>query len=295
VSILRTAVVAIAFVIEKLRHLPGLVVLGRFRVQIVTALLLLAAGAFVLWGLERAPQRLSLAQLANGELSQNQSWIIVNGDLRLESTNPPRRLYRLTDPQAPNASLIVVARFDLPAGWQTLSGQYTGTRERAIPGFNWVGYMEAEPVLAREQPPPWIAMGLFGLAVLVIGGSRTTYPTFFRERPGRVQRPDATLPVRIHESWPSPGGVEAGTLLFAPDGHVQLRVPDGQVADIRLHSAHTSAEVGELRTLDASEPALLLQRSTGELMLGFASRADRDATFGAFIADAQRAMQAVGR
>jgi hypothetical protein len=295
VSIIRTPIVAIAFVVEKLRQLPGVRAFGRHRVAIVTALLVLAAIAFIVWGLERAPQRLTLAQLANGELSPMQSWIIVSGELRNESSQPPRYLYRLTDPQAPNASMIVEATFELAPGWQTISGQYTGTRFGVPPGFNWVGYMEAEPIMAQEQPPPWIAMGLFGFALLIVVASRTTYPTFFRESPGRNERAASTLPVRVHESWPAPGEAVSGTLLFPPDGPVQLRSRDGEAVELRLHSPHTSADVGELRSLNSSEPALLLRRSTGELMLGFASRADRDASFTAVVADARRGVAAVGR
>jgi hypothetical protein len=291
----RTTIVALAFVVAQFRWLPGAGIVGRYRGLIVAGLLLLAGVAFVVWGLERAPQRFTLAQLAAGELSPLQSWIIVSGELTADSAQPPRYLYRLRDPQAPNASVIVVADFELPLGWQTISGQWTGTREGVPPGFPWVGYMEAEPVLAQEQPPPWIAIGLAGVALLLIGGSRTNYPTFFRETPGRAQRPVRSMPVGVRESWPEPGEIENGTLAFAPDGPVQLQSPGRGQVELRLHSAHTSADVGELRSLSGAQPALLLRRATGELMLGFESRADRDAAFGALVADAQRDLPGLGR
>lgn len=294
-SILRTAIVAIAFVVEQLRRLPGARTVGRNRGPIVTALLLLAAVAFIVWGVERAPQRFSLAQLAAGELSPLQSWIIVSGEITADSARPPRYLYRLRDPQAPNASVIVVADFELPLGWQTISGQWTGTREGAPAGFAWVGYMEAEPVLAQEQPPPWIAIGLASVALLLVGGSRTSYPTFFRETPGRAQQTPRSLPVSVRESWPEPGPVDNGTLAFSLDGPVKLHSPGREHVELRLHSAHTSADVGELRSLSDAQPALLLRRATGELVIGFATRADRDAAFGALIADAQLDLPGIRR
>ena len=269
--------------------------MGRYRTAIVTALLLLAGVAFIVWGVERAPQRFTLAQLAAGELSPMQSWIIVSGELTADSVRPPRYLYRLRDPQAPNASVIVVAEFELPLGWQTISGQWTGTREGVPAGFAWVGYMEAEPVVAQEQPPPWIAIGLASVALLLVGGSRTSYPTFFRETPGRAQQPARSLPVSVRESWPEPGEVVNGMLVFPPGGPVQLQSPGRDHVELRLHSAHTSADVGELRSLDAALPALLLRRATGELVLEFVTRADRDAAFGALVADAQRDLPGLGR
>jgi hypothetical protein len=291
----RIAIVAVAFVVAQLRRVPGAGIVGRYRGQIVAALSVLAAVAFIVWGLERAPQRFTLAQLAAGELSPLQSWIIVSGELTADSAQPPRYLYRLRDPQAPNASVIVVAGFELPLGWQTISGQWTGTREGVPAGFPWVGYMEAEPVVAQEQPPPWVAIGLAGLALLLVGGGRTSYPMFFRETPGRAQHPSRSLPVSVRERWPEPGEADNGTLVFSPDGPVQLQSPGREQVELRLHSAHTSADVGELRSLDRAEPALLLRRATGELLLAFASRADRDAVFSALVADAQRDIPGVGR
>ena len=295
-SVIRVPIVAIAFVFEQLKRLPGAGFVRRYGAPIVIALSLLAGVAFLVWGFERAPQRLSLAQLAAGELSPLQSWIIISGDLRAESSQPSRNLYRLTDPQAPSASMIVVAAFDLPLGRQTISGQYTGTRVGVPAGFNFVGYMEAEPVLAQEQAPPWIAIGLASVALLLFGSSRTTYPTFFRESPGRTERATRDIPVRIHSNWPaSSTDVETGTLVFPVDGPVQLHRPDEAALELRLHSAHTSADVGELRSLRDAEPALVLRPATGEIMLGFDSRADRDATFMAVVADAQRDVPAMVR
>ena len=291
---LRIPVVAIAWVVEQFRRLPGAALVGRNRTLIVIALLLFAGIAFLVWGLERAPQRFTLAQLAAGELSPMQSWIIVSGDIRSEAVRPSRYLYRLTDPAAPNASMIVEANFELPSGWQTISGQYTGTREGVPPGFDWVGYMEAEPVLAPDQPPPWIAIGLASICLLFIAGSRTSYPMFFRESPGGAQRAVRDVRVRIHEAWPATGHVVNGTLGLRVDGPAELQIPGREPTQVRLHSVHTSADVGELRSFGRSEPAVLVHRSTGELVLGFDSRADRDAAYAALVADAQRDLPMMG-
>lgn len=291
----RIPIVAIAYVVERLRQLPGAGILGRYQGHTVIGLLAIAAIAFIVWGLERTPQRFTLAQLAAGELSPMQSWIIVSGDLRTESVQPPRYLYRLTDPAVPGPSMIVEASFELPLGWQTISGQYTGTREGVPAGFSWVGYMEAEPELTEEHQPPWLAIGLFSIALLIVGGSRTTYPMFFRETPGGALRARNGMPIRVHGGWPASTEASPGRLEFSPGGPVQLEAPGEAPLELRLHSAHTAAEAGELRSLSAAEPALLLRRATGELMLSFDSRADRDATFAAMTWDAQRDLPQMGR
>ena len=58
---------------------------------------------------------------------------------------------------------------------------------------------------------------------------------------------------------------------------------------IRLHSAHSGADAGVLRTLSTTEPALVVRPSTGELLFLFATDAARDAVYEALVADAARA------
>jgi hypothetical protein len=61
---------------------------------------------------------------------------------------------------------------------------------------------------------------------------------------------------------------------------------DGRAQQLRLHSVHTGADVGELRDLSSSVPAMRLRQSTDELTMSFQSTADRDAAAAALRADA---------
>src|SRR4029453_10428373 len=115
---------------------------------------------------QRSPQRVSMAGLYAGDLSQMQTWIIVSGDLLEEaSSSSPTHQYALTDASVPDAKLIVSSEVPLAAGQTTVSGILVGGTGGAQPGFGWVGQLRADPELAREPDPPWIAIGLVAAAV----------------------------------------------------------------------------------------------------------------------------------
>jgi len=288
VRVLRLPLVAVGFVVDQLRRLPGSRFVGRYSFQIALVLTFGAAAALLVWGLERAPQRFTLAQLAAGELSPMQSWIIVTGELTPATSQTGEFRYWLTDPAAPNASMIVVSSFELPVGWTTLSGTYDGTREVVPAGLRWIGHMRAEPVLAQEQPPPWAAI-LLGLAGLSVGfAGRVSYPTFFDEKPGRVLPRSATLTVGIRGANETHvGRVVPGTLRLHPGARVMLQTQGTGEQALRLHSAHTSVDTGELRWLSGSQPALRVKQAKGDLDIIFASRDERDAALAALTADAE--------
>ena len=287
-AILRFPVVAFGFVVDRLRRLPGARTLGRHASLIAVGLLLAALVAFIVWGIERAPQRISLAELAAGALSPMQSWIIVSGQLSgPEPSHTSDFRYRLTDPAAPNATMIVTSSSELTLGWTTLSGTYVGTREGVPPGFRWIGQMQADRVLAQEQPPPWIALILAAAGLLVGVGGRFSYPTFFSETPDRSAPSAATLAVNVSGGTASREQLVPGTLRLQPGEPVILRLQGADEQRLRLHSAYTSVEVGELRGLSRSEPAIRVRQPTGDLDITFASRGDRDAAFAALAADAR--------
>jgi hypothetical protein len=56
---------------------------------------------------------------------------------------------------------------------------------------------------------------------------------------------------------------------------------------VRLHSAFTRVDVGRIRTLTASQPALRVRSDADELVLVFAAPRERDATFAALQAETQ--------
>jgi len=130
------------------------------------------------------------------------------------------------------------------------------------------------------------------LAVLWVIAGRTPYPVFFGDGSASATALEATGPkslkVRVRaERELSDGQVVEGVLRLNSDGPVELRTPDFGTQQLRLHSARTSLEVGELRSLNAAQPALVVRPSTGELTISFAHTADRDAAVAALVADAE--------
>lgn len=286
-SILRFPLVAFAFVIEQLRHIPGARQIERRAPWVVSALLAAAFVALVVWMSQRSPQRISFPELVAGNLSRMQSWIIVSGELRAEPTSNTTYRYTLTDPAVPNALLTVESQVELAVGRTTVSGTIVGGASRAQDDFGWVGQLRADSVLAKEPDPPWIAIALLGTALFIGFGSRTFYPTFFRQARPVVKPETVTLEVGVRRDWPLSGGrgqVVPGTLAVRPGAPLELRVAD-ETQQLRLHSAHSSVESGELRTLSSAEPALILRPATGELTVSFATPDDRDAALGALVAD----------
>lgn len=243
--------------------------------------------ALSVWMAQRSPQRISFAELASGNLSRMQSWIIVSGELRAEPVSATQYRYTLTDPAVPNALMTVESQVELAVGQTTVSGTLVGGASRAQDGFGWVGQLRADSVLAREPDPPWIAIALAATALFIAVGGRTFYPMFFRETPPVLKPEAVTLQVGVRREWPSSGGqgqVVPGTLVLQRGAPVELRVAT-ETQQLRLHSAHSSVESGELRRLFSSEPALILRPATGEVTISFASPDDRDAAFAALVAD----------
>jgi hypothetical protein len=281
--------VALGFVIERVNQLPLIGRLTRHKARIAIVVLLVALISFVVWGSERAPQRLTLADLAAGALAPSQSWIIVSGELREEPLNVGYR-YRLTDPAAPNARMVVFSDVELPTGPATISGTYIGNREGAPPGFNWAGAMRADPVLAPDQSPPWLAIILVASALLVGLAGRIGYPLFVVERPRSKSYSPASLRVTIRRMTSTSGGEFApATLRIEPGEPAMLRSTDAAAVPVRLHSALAGVEVGKLIRLSGSEPALRVRQASGDLELRFASPNERDAAFAALVADVEGA------
>jgi len=286
VAILRLPLVAFAFVVERLRRLPVGGFVLRNSALVATALFALAFIALTVWGLTRAPQRISLAELAAGGLSPMQSWIIISGDLQPAPTNSPGLRYRLTDPAAPGASVIVQSTAELATGWTTISGMYVGTREPLQAGFNWIGQMRAEPELAPEQAPPWVALGLAVAGLLVGVSARFSYPMFFAERPHPVAPRSTTLDVGVRgEIAGAAGQLVGGLLRLRPDEPVELAMPGVAQEPLRIYAAHTSISPGELRDLSGAEPVLRVRRAAGDLDIVFASADERDAVFAVLAAE----------
>lgn len=250
--------------------------------------MLAALAALAVWMGQRSPQRLSFAELVGGNLSHMQSWIIVSGELRTYPLSTTVYRYTLTDPTVPNAVLTVESQVELTVGQSTVSGTLVGGARRARDDFGWIGQLRADSVLAREPDPPWIAIALSAAALFITVAGRTSYPMFFRQAPPIPGPQTMTLHVGVRREWPpSAGPVVPGTLVLQPGSQVELRVPTG-TQQLRLHSAHSGVEVGELRWLFDSVPALVVRPATGELTISFASPDDRDAAVAALVADVHR-------
>ena len=255
-------------------------------------LLLVAVVLGVLWAGQVSPQRMSLADLAAGKLGSLQSWIIVSGDLAAEpGSTDYLHLYRLTDPDAPNAYLIVRSRPMQQLGRTTVSGHIVGGREPVPAGYDWSAPLDADAHLAGELPPPWTAIALGAVAILIFLARRSRYPMFASEPP--TDAFPATSALRVvarSESGRLGHAAVPATLSFnsAEPGAADLAISGARAVPVRLHSAFTTVDVGVLHRLGASEPALRVRSETDDLTLAFGSRRERDSAFAALGAEAQR-------
>lgn len=289
-AIARYFQVGFSFVIEQLRRIPGARQVERRAAWIALGLVFAAVVALAVWGAQRSPQRVSIADLVAGGLSHLQTWIIVSSDLREEGSSPPRYRYAMTDPGLPDAKLMVTSEVELPVGEATVSGILVGGTSGAQPGFGWLGQLRADSELAHEADPPWVAIALVVLAAFIAVAVRTTYPVFFAREVTPLSEPrQATLTVRVMEGSHGSGkDAVRGALSVGPGAPVELRTPGRESQVLRLHSAHSSVQVGELRWLSDSVPALQLSPATGELTLTFASNNDRDAAYSVIVGDLSR-------
>jgi hypothetical protein len=289
-NVLRPPLLVFSFGVDRLRRLPGARFVGPLVPWVSRALIAGAAVLVLLWAAEASPQRITLAELAAGKLSSLQSWVIVTGDLQDRTgSTPSLHVYRLTDPAAPNAYLEVRSRTRQAVGATTISGRIEGGRDGVPPGYVWSARLNADPQLANELPPPMIAYLLAGAGLLIVLARRTSYPLFVPQAPGDAAPMRGRVPVVAHERLgESVARDQAGTLdLAAGSGTANLRIVGGRPIPVRLHSAFTSVDVGELRGLGSSEPALRVRAADDDLTLGFASQRDRDAAFATLVAGAK--------
>jgi hypothetical protein len=292
----RTPTVLFAYVVDRLRRLPGADRVTRRGTWLTRALFIGSAGLLLVWLSTPTPQRISLANLAAGNLSQMQSWIIVSGELRAErSVVPEQHVYRLTDPSAPGPSMVVLSAIPLPVGPTTISGDLVGGRDRAYVIQTWTGTLRADTSLAHEIPPPWGAAGVALAGLLVVAARRTSYPMFFREVSGSSAAVASTIPVAVRRgTTPSASRVVLAKIVLGSgeEPAVALVVEGAAPVSLGLHSEFTGAAAGELRALSWSQPAIKLRQAAEDLTLGFASARDRDAAFDAL---QERARALTGR
>jgi hypothetical protein len=215
-----------------------------------------------------------------------QSWIIVSGEVRLKQHSVVGYTYLLTDPAAPNASLTISSEAEIAEGETTVSGTLLGRDARAQPGFAWLGHLRADPVLASEQSPPWIAIILAFVGALVGLLAWTTYPVLFGDEPRPSAAPPRRLAVGVRKDWPPTRASTPGTLELEPGAPPQLRVRGADPRLLRVHSAKSSFEVARLQWLSGSEPLLVIRAAGGDVTLGFASSGDRDGAYAALVASA---------
>lgn len=286
-SILRFPLVLFAFVVEQLRRVPGAREIERRAPWVVSALMLAALVALSVWMAQRSPQRITFAELVAGKLSRMQTWIIVSGELSAAPASTTQYRYTLTDPAVPDAVLIVESQVELDVAQTTVSGTIAGGASRAQDGFGWVGQLRADSVPAKEPDPPWIAITLAAVGLFIGLGSRTFYPKFFRRVPAHLDSATTTIQVGLRRDWPSSGGngqVVPSSVVLQRGAPVELRT-GAENQQVRLHSAHSGIEAGELHWLFNSEPALILRPSTGELTVTFATSGDRDTAYAALMVD----------
>jgi hypothetical protein len=287
--VVRPPIVLFAYLVSRLRRIPGAMWLQRHSGLAIFALLVAALVALSFTMAQRTPQRVSLPQLAAGELAPMQTWIIVTGDLSAQPMTNGTFRYAMTDPASPDTTLYVSSEHELSVGRATVSGTLIGGDSRAPAGFPWIGQLRADPVLAREPDPPWLAIGLAAIALLIFFAARTSYPMFFAGAATPVPAPaHADLDVGVRRTWPPTD--EAPT-----PGRVVLRArepivlaSDAGAESLQLYSANSSYESGSLRWLRRSEPALALHPSKGDVLMSFASADDRDTALAGLLADATR-------
>ena len=214
--VFRTPLVAFAFVVDRLRRLPGAGFVEEHKFWVVGGLLVAAAIVLGAWAATRSPQRVSMADLTAGSLAPLQTWIIITGDMRAEGQVATGYRYILTDPNITDATLAVTSRTELPVGLVTVSGTLVGGNAPQHEGFAWYGQLVADPLLAREPDPPWLAIGLATFAGFIAAAGRTSYPLFFKETPTQLTARAGSLRVQARRDWPpDPDAVDA-TLTMRP-------------------------------------------------------------------------------
>jgi hypothetical protein len=284
---LRLPLLVFAAIAARLRRLPGGAAVARRASWVAAGLLVLAFLAFVVWGLERAPQRVAMADLAAGALSPMQSWIIVSGDLVAQESRISTYGYLMTDAAVANASMTIFSDVELPLGPATVSGMFLGPREPVPPGHRWIGQMRADAIQVTYRSPPWVAIALGITALTVAAASRVPYPMFFARSPRNAAPRAMEVPVAVRRGQLTQAQVPVQCRLRVdPGASVTLHPADGPAQQLRLHSAHTGYDVGELQYLSSAAPAMQVRQSTDELTITFATSADRDATAAALVADA---------
>jgi hypothetical protein len=290
-AILRFPVLAFAFGVEQLRRLPGAQLVGPSTKWLARLSLLGAFVLFVAWAVQVSPQRISLADLAAGNLGPMQSWIIVTGDLADEpGSTGAEHVYRLTDPAAPNASLIVTSRPAQSLGRTTVSGRISGGRGGVPVGFAWSAQLTADEQLAEERPVPPAAIVLAALGLVIMAARRTRYPMFVSQSPGDASATRGGVRVIVHgESGELDRRGVAATLSFPGRefGAADLTLGGSRAIPVRLHSAFTRVDAGRVVSLTHSEPALRIRPEGDDLVLAFASFRERDSAFAALSAEAR--------
>lgn len=279
-DLIRKPVLAVLFVVDRLRHVPGS---GRLAPLVPWCAGALFAGSAVLLAAymsERSPQRVSLSDLRSHNLAASQHWFIVSGDLTEEQAIEGAYRYTLTDPATPDAYLIVNSTVPWPVGRTTVSGHIDGFIPPLPPGEDWYADMKADTELAIERPPPWTAMllALSGLAILA--AMRSPYPMFVARQPQRAARATGMRKIVVHPDAERPGdGVTRGVLdLEVPPGSAPDLTIDGRrTIPVRVHSRLTSLRVGELFSVTTREPVIRVLSASGDMYLGFRSAQERDA------------------
>ena len=283
--VFRTPLVAFAFLVDRLRRLPGARFVQEHQFWVVAGLLVAAAIVLGAWAATRSPQRVSMADLTAGSLAPLQTWIIITGDMRADSQSANGYSYVLTDPGIADATLAVSSETALPVGFVTVSGTLVGGDAPQHEGFAWRGQLISDPVLAREPDPPWLAIGLAALAAFIAAAARMSYPLFFKETPTQLTARAGSLHVQARRDWPPEADTVDATLTIRPGEPLEVTLAGEGPRIIRLHSAHSSVDAGVLRTLSTSEPALVVRPPSGELTFTFASDAERDSVYAALVAD----------
>ena len=283
--VFRTPIVAFSYAIQQLRRLPGARFVQEHQFLVIGSLVFVASIVLTAWAATRSPQRVSMGDLTAGSLSSLQSWIIITGDLAADSQTGGQFRYVLTDPNEADATLAVSSGTELPVGRTTVSGTLVGGNAPRMEDFAWRGQLVADSELAREPDPPWLAIGLFALAGFIGAAGRTSYPTFFKETPRPVAPLDGTMRARARRDWSVDDEFVDATLTSRPGQPLEVQLAGVGSQTIRLHSVHSGADTGVIRTTSTSEPALVVRPSTGELLFTFATDAERDSVFASLVAD----------
>jgi hypothetical protein len=291
IGALRIPYLLFAFAVQRLRRLPGASRIAPLLPWLVRGLVIGAVVVVLLWMAEASPQRISLRQLAAGDLSHMQSWVIVEGELREDDgSRPGAYRYILADPATPNARLDVRSDTPWPTGRTTVSGKVAGGRDGVPEGYEWSAILRADPHLASELPPPWTAAAMLGLALLILLARRARYPAFVTEPPGEAAPANGSLRVVAHADGRAAGRADRTGILDLSSGTAlaQLRVIGERPIDVRLHSAFTSIDVGVRSGLGFAEPGLRVRAADDDVILGFETRRERDAAFASLSAGVER-------